>query len=420
MNTYIGRQAIYNRDLVIDSYELLYRNRAAKNSAVITDEDAATRAVLSDAVTVFGLSQLTNNLPAYINFTRTLLLEDFAYLVDPELIVIEIPADIPVDRALEQKLSELRRAGYRLALDGYSDSSALLRFDRVIEMFDVIRINVRGLNRLKLSGLRRRVRRSNARFLAERIETEADFEAAMSLDFSLFQGYFFEKPVCLSKEIPALSASSYGKLLNALMLPSVNLDRCAELVHSDAILTYLFLRQLPNGGRDHLDSSGEIRQGIAHMGVAGLRHWAGLVLLKQNNLTRSEEVPRRAFLRGCFIEQLMQQSETELDNGNGFLLGLFSMLDQVMGVQLETLLSGFRFPEGFREALLGKEENEYSLYLQYAVIVEMENKRLILPDIHLKIEERQIPGIYMQCIADTDAAFEATQILFPTQQDSLF
>ena len=419
MNTYIGRQAIYNREMAIEGYELLYRNRAAKRSARITDEDAATRAVLSDAVSVFGISALTNNLPAYINFTRTLLVEDFAYLVDPGQFIIEVPSNVTMDNTLERKLSDLHRAGYRLALDGYSEVNGQLRFDRMIELFDIIRINVRGLNRLQIASLRKRIRRSRARFLAERIESEADFDAAMEMDFSLFQGYFFERPELLSKEIPSLANSSYGKIINELMLPAVSYDRCTRVIHSDVILTYMFLRQFQNANLSRLNPASEIRHGIQMMGTEGLRRWICLVLLKQFNMNTTEELPRQAFLRGRFIERLMEESSLEVSSGKGFLLGLFSLLDKVMDVQLETLMQGLNFSPELRDAILGRAENDYSLFLQYVVIYEMANERLILPDIGVRLNPRQISSIYMACLSDTDTAFETTQITARVYQGNL-
>ena len=412
MNAYIGRQAIYNQDMVIAGYELLYRNGMAKRAAVITDEDAATRGVLSDAVTVFGIANLTNNLPAYINFTRKLIMDDFAYLVDPCMIVIEVPASVSMDDALETKLSELHRVGYQLALDGYSEVNGLLRFDRMIELFDVIRVNVGGANRLKMVDLARRLRRSRAKILAERIENEQDYDNAMTLGAKLFQGYFFEKPTCLSKEIPPLAASSYGRLLNELLGENVNFDRCADIVQNDVMLTYLLLRQVQTLNYYRGTTISDIRHTMVMMGTEGLRRWVSLVLLKQNNVSHSDVLSRRAYLRGRFIERLMENADTELQPRQGFLMGMFSLLDRVMGIQLQTLLKDLNLEPALKDALLGKAENEYSMFLQYAVIYEMANERLILPDIGLRINEIQVSHLYMQCIADTDAAFEG--VVAPT------
>ena len=392
--------------MVIAAYELLYRNGADRKAAVITDEDAATRGVLSDAVTVFGIQSLTNNLPAYINFTRKLIMDDFAYLVEPDKIVIEVPANVTMDDGLETKLSELHRVGYQLALDGYSETNGQLRFDRVIELFDVIRVNVGGANRLQMISIARRLRRSRAKLLAERIETESDFDAAMELGASLFQGYFFERPTCLSKQVPPLAASSYGQLLNALLAREVNLDRCAEIVKKDVVLTYMLLRQVNTVSYSRSNSFSDIRHTMVMMGTEGMRRWVSMVLLKQYNVNQSDALARRSYLRGRFIERLMENSTTSLQPSQGFLMGMFSLLDQVMGARLETLLDGLKMDPALKDALLGKRETEYSMFLQYAVIYEMGNERLILPDIGLKIGEQQVSYLYMRCISDTDAAFE--------------
>lgn len=406
MFAYIGRQAIYGKNMMIAGYELLYRSGANGNRAQILDGDAATRAVLSDAITVFGLSRLTDGLPAYINFTRNLLLDNFAYLADPKEIVVEVPGDITVDEGLIDKLSDLRRSGYRLALDGYSEFNGVLRFDSIIHFFDVIGINVGQSDRLKLANLIRRLRRSNAKLLAQRIENEDDFDKALHLDFSLFQGYYFEKPVKLSKQIPPLSKSQHGQLINELMQPTVNFDRCADIIYSDAVMTYQFLNQMQMMAFARGRELSEIRRGLVVMGTDELLRWVCLVLLKQYNITPSEEMPRRAFQRGRFVELLMTHSDTELEPRQGFLMGMFSLLDKVMGVRLENLLQGMQLEPALKDALLGRRENEYSLYLQYVVIYEMGNPRLILPDIglHPGIEGMKV---YMASMTDTDVAFDA-------------
>ena len=169
MYAYIGRQAIYGKDLMIAGYELLYRSGGGGNSVKILDGDEATRAVLNEALSVFGIAQLTNGLPAFINFTRNLLLDDFAMLANPKEIVIEVPGDITVDEALLERFSTLRRAGYRLALDSYSEFNGALRFNEILPMFDIIRIDVSRHNRLQVNNLIRKLRSSHARLLAERI-----------------------------------------------------------------------------------------------------------------------------------------------------------------------------------------------------------------------------------------------------------
>ena len=407
MYAYIGRQAIYGKDLMIAGYELLYRSGGGGNSVKILDGDAATREVLTDAVNVFGIAQLTDGLPAFINFTRNLIMDDFAFLASPKEIVVEVPGDISVDEGLIDKLSSLRRAGYRLVLDSYNEVNGLLRFNEILPMFDIIRINVSQQSRLQLTNIIRKLRRSHAKLLAERIETEEDFDTALSLDFALFQGYYFEKPTRLSKQLPPLAQSAYGQLLNELMKPVIDFEHCAEIIHSDALMAYMFLRQTQASANYQGNSLQEIQRGMLLMGTDELLRWVCLVLLKQNNVTNTDEMSRRAFQRGRFTELLAQNADILVSPQHGFLMGLFSLLDKVMNVRMESLLGEMMLPRAMKDAILGRGENDYSMLLMYVVIFEMANPRLILPDIGLRIEQEAVSRLYMSSITDTDTAFTA-------------
>ena len=410
MYAYIARQPIFDHNKKVAGYELPYRDGTGGNAARIVDGDAATRDVLNDAIAVFGIPQLTNRLPAYINFTRNLLMDDFAYLAGPKEIVVEVPGDVMVDDLLVQKLNALKRAGYRLALGNYSEQNGRLKFDRIIQVFDVIRIDVMQNTRLQQKSLVSRLSagRAHALLLASRVETLEDFATARSMGFSLFQGYFFEKPTFLSKSIPSLADSSYGRLFNELLRPNPNFDACVKVIQSDSMMTHMFLRRAQTVNLYRGATAAEIRRGLVLVGTEELRRWVSLVLLKQNNVTHSDETARKAYLRGRFIERLMENSDTDLDPRQGFLLGLFSLLDTVMGVRMESLIADLNLMPALKAALLGKEENEYSLFLQYAVIYEMANPRLILPDIRLRLNWDELSTLYMECIADKDEAFSGT------------
>ena len=109
MNAYIGRQPIFDRYNRIAGYELLYRDLHNQDAAKIGDEDKATRTVLSDTVTVWGMRTLTNGLPAYINFTRNLIMTDFIRQANPEEVIPMIKEDTQIDETLLEKIRDLRK-----------------------------------------------------------------------------------------------------------------------------------------------------------------------------------------------------------------------------------------------------------------------------------------------------------------------
>ena len=408
MYAYIGRQAIYNTVFNVAGYELLYRRNNQVGAATGMDGDEMTKSVLLDAVNVFGIKNLTNGLPAYINFTRNLIMDDFAYLFDPNEIIVEVPAEVFVNEQLANKLSGLQRAGYRLSLNSYSEQNGRLKFDQIINSFDVIRIKTGGKNKLQLKDMLQRLRMCRAQLLAERVETEEEFEMVQSLKFTLFQGYFFERPDTVTKQV-SLTATPYGKMLVELMKPYPNFEVCCRIVEKDSVLTHLFLRHVYKGPRVYTRESMalEIRRAMTMIGLEGIRNWTTVQFLKQVNIANSDEQARRAYLRARFIERLIMNADTTIQKEQGFYMGMISLLDQVTGTSIGTILTELKLCPEAEAALRNRGQNEYLKFLQYAVAYDQASGSTHFPDLKLHIEDRYVSTLYMECMEETDRVFAA-------------
>ncbi len=376
MYAYIARQPIYNLNKEIRSYELLYRDARSGNVSIITDGDAATRNVLSEAMSLFGFSKLTNGHMAYIHFTKNLILNDFVRLADPKEVAVEVMADITIDAAVTRKLEELRKLGYTLVLEDYDGHG---QYNSILPLINIVRVDFRRFGRDDQRRFARKLKKVPVTMLAEKIETQADFDAARDLGFLLFQGYYFEKPRLMNKQIPKLVDSPYGRLLNELLRPSVDFDVCAQMIQSDAAMTYLLLKRA--GFQDNFGGNvlPDIRRMLIQMGQGELRRYALLLLARENNATASDEAIRQGCLRGLFIERMMERAG--LDSAEGCLLGMFSMLDRILDTPMERLVAGIDLNAEMKDALAGTAENGYTPWLQYIMLYEMSNPRLLLPEI---------------------------------------
>jgi len=401
--TYLARQPIFDRQQEIKGYELLYRDGRSGNMANIYDDDAATRGVLSDALTVFGLSSLTRGRPAFVNFTRNLLLGDFAQMADPGEIIIELSAGEEFDSRLTRKLIELQRAGYILALDGYTGDA---RLNQALSLFPIVKVDFRQAGETACRDIAKRLGHTSTRLLAEKVETAQEFDAAVKLGFHLFQGYFLEKPTCLSKHIPSLAAATYGRLINTLLRPAVDFDECSRIVETDVTLTYLMLRRVRTAQYYRGNVISGIKQAMVMMGTEELRRWICLVLTRQSNVTHSDTLPKQAFVRGRFIEELMRHSKDAPNPQEGFLMGMFSLLDQVTGTAIDNLLEDLSLAQPLKDALLGRGENVYSRFLQYALVYEMANKRLLFPDIRLTCSKEMVSDMYEKALQEANTVFQ--------------
>ena len=139
------------------------------------------------------------------------------------------------------------------------------------------------------------------------------------------------------------------------------------------------------------------------MGAAEMRRWVLLIMARVNNTTfGDDELVREAYLRGCFARRLMTVCCPEEDSENGFLLGMFSLLDKILGTDLGSIAREVALPSEVEAALLGKEHNFYYRLLQFIVAYEMRSPQSALPDIGLTVPISQVADLYMQSVAETD------------------
>lgn len=404
MYAHIARQAIFDENREVMGYELLYRDGSRGNAANVRDGNAATRSVLSDALTVFGLPKLTEGKRAFVIFTRDLLLDDFPRLADPKDIVVELQQTVRLDDLLISRLERLQKDGYVLALNNYTGDE---RFDELLPLFNIIKVDFHATTTVMQKLLSRTLRASRAHLIACKVETEETFQYARELGFQFFEGYYLAKPKRMSKRVPSLAASSYGILMSELTKPEVDFDLCSQVIESDVVLTYMLLRQVQTANYYRGNEISDIKQAIVMLGEEELRRWIWLVLARQNSVTHTDGLSRQAYLRGKFIEGLMRNSKQPPSKNEGFMLGMFSLLDRIMDVQMHELLRDLNLNPKLKAALLGEEENEFSAFLQYAIIYEMEDDRLWFPDIGLRLSGEQVTELYERCAAETDAAFRS-------------
>ena len=104
---YVARQPILHASGQVFGYELLYRGNAIETSC-LADGDLASARVLTDAVLNLGLDTLTDNLPAFLNLNRNLLVAGTATLLSPGAVVFELLEDMRIDSEVIETCKRLR------------------------------------------------------------------------------------------------------------------------------------------------------------------------------------------------------------------------------------------------------------------------------------------------------------------------
>src|SRR3990172_5871401 len=135
----VGRQAIFNRDLEIVAYELLFRGRPSGKHAEFHDAEQATSRVIDNTFYEIGFHNLVGNLPAFINLTRSFVMGDAPLPVRKDEVILEVLEDIVVDSALLMRLRELSEEGYTIALDDFIYDP---KHKALIDIADIVKVDI--------------------------------------------------------------------------------------------------------------------------------------------------------------------------------------------------------------------------------------------------------------------------------------
>ena len=402
MYTFLARQPIFDNQYSVYGYELLYRDGEKSRTANVMDGNSATKRVLSDAVTLFGLDTITKSKPAFVNFTSDLITSDFPLLVNPKDIVVEILEDVKVTPEIISCVDNLKQKGYTIALDDYIGSRD---FDKLLPYADILKVDFMLTDRQRQQEIAR-LCGSSTRLLAEKVETNEDFEWAKSIGYSLFQGYFFSYPNTFKKKVHSISPATFTMLMSELSKEDVDFGRCASIIHTDTILTYRLLRKINTMEYFRGKNINDVEQALVMMGVNDFRRWLILVVARDNNMTRSTELSRFAFIRGLWAETLIEQSPRAEEKENACLLGMFSLLDKILDEQMDKLLDGLQLDREVADALLGREENFYSKLLQFVTEYENQEIKTQLSNLGITISQEQLHVEYARCMAKADSIFD--------------
>tara|TARA_B110000211_G_scaffold195063_1_gene223543 strand:+ start:15359 stop:15703 length:345 start_codon:yes stop_codon:yes gene_type:complete len=113
MYSFIARQPILDLNQNVVAYELLFRE-GENNCCPDIDPDQATSNILSNNHLTLGVENITNDLPAYINFHSNTLINDFPSFLDPSKVVIEILEDVSASDACYQHVSSYQKKAINL------------------------------------------------------------------------------------------------------------------------------------------------------------------------------------------------------------------------------------------------------------------------------------------------------------------
>ncbi len=350
---YVARQPIMDKRGSVRAYELLFR--AGPEAGYRGDGDLATRTMLDNTV-LFGLDKLTGGLPAFVNCTRESLTEELVNVLPPGLTVLEILETLEPTPELIAACRRLKGLGFRLALDDFIWKP---KFEPLIELADYIKVDLLLSGPAERSQLMERLKGVKVALLAEKVETQEQYKQACDEGFTLFQGYYFCRPVLMqNRKVPANRLWQL-EILQMMRSDWLDLRALTSLVKRDPSLTYRLLRLVNSPMCAIRQEVSSIQSALLAVGEEAFRRIATLAITSELNGNQPIEILRMAFVRGRFCEKAARLCD--LDETEQYLLGILSLLPAMLRIPMAELTPALPLRKEIRQALECTSSAERSL-----------------------------------------------------------
>ncbi len=370
MHAHIARQPIVDRKQQIVGYELFARESSTAEQAPAQHSAETDSVLLFNALSNIGAENLFGEKLAFINCVVDDLKAEHLDIVFPDRIVLEVPRIYGDDATgiaeVAAALKPLKERGFQLAAGPFAAASLYAAW---LPFLSYIKADVQGISANVAVALQRKAENHrHVHLVAEKVETPEQFKTYFDAGFHFFQGYYFARPQTISAKVINPAHANVLQLMN-LVMRQAELSEIDLVLKRDPALSFKLLRYINSSGFGLMSEVTSFRHAAAILGYKKLFRWLALLLATVPGNAASPAVARTAITRGRMMELLVKDTLSDEDSDNAFVVGIFSMLDVMLGVPMDKALAEITLADPIVMALKDN-TGVFGSYLQLARAVE--------------------------------------------------
>ncbi|MBI9082819.1 MAG: HDOD domain-containing protein [Desulfobacterales bacterium] len=368
-NTFsLSRLPVFDGNRRLWGYELICIS-AAGVPACATDGTSSVAISLAGSA-YMGLQHiLQNGKKIMVDFGEKGLLDDLPYALPPASAVVKVAETVASAETVMASLERLKASGFMVAV-----TNATFDPDRewLYGMADILCISAQGAQREVLASVVAAAERHGAQAMVSRVDDPGGFDICSEMGFSLFSGAFFKAPDVIELRKMSSGEASRFDLLRLVEDPDPDFEALAEKIQTDVSISFRLLAYLNSAAFGFPQKIKSIRQAVAMLGWEKMKHWLRVVLISDMNQNpEASDLTLLAAQRGKFLEQIARDHDFwGFDPGSLHLLGLFSLLDAMLGMAMPEALAPLSLDAKLRSALCGDPASEYGQLLHLARLFE--------------------------------------------------
>lgn len=397
----IARQHIVDADQSIVGYELFNRTQGARDHTLASDVSLVLHVVSQS-----GFSLTNTHADLFLNATHQSLVGDHWDLLVPQRTIIEVPPVVGHAPALIEearlRMQALRKRGFRLA---FNHTVVAPVYKSWQDIADFVKVNVGAIDPTKMKALVDAVQaRTGAMAIAEKVENAAQFDVLKGIGFHFFQGYWFSRPEVFNSHVISPTQASAASLFNKLR-GNAELEDIELVIKKDAALGYNLLRLINSAGLGLRTKITAVRQAVLLLGNDRLLRWAAL-LMTAGLEGKPSLAGNMAVVRAKMMELLAEGTFSAEEKEEAFLIGLFSLLDRMLGCSIAEALALLKLDTSITEALL-RGTGKYMDLLAMATACELDDATIFAEATQrLNVSYHEVNVAHMEAIIWAEAVFQ--------------
>lgn len=358
--SFVCREAVLDRQEKIAGYEFSLPERLQSR---LHEKSQLLHRIYDDAllrnIALHDIQNLLGSRIAFVHLSPASLLNPLIDRLSPANTVLVLDsgetAELPAD--LAGALARQRQRGVRIGwllrtpqtpVSPLMADADMLQIDALA--FDGLQIRtvMRDLPGMRTAGL------PKAAFIARNLLTFDDFNLCFNGGFDYFQGPFVTSRENWRAPKSDVDRLHFITLLN-LVRQGAEYDVIAEHMRQEPVMTFKLLRYLNSPLLGLQQKIASVSQALVIIGRDKFYRWLSLLLFSVRDQGYRERIlAEQALTRGRFLESLAGQGAIPPVANDLFLLGLFSLLDMLLGQPLAEIVARVQLPEPVRDALLGQ------------------------------------------------------------------
>ncbi len=389
---FLVREPLLNAAQQILGYELSWYG-GEQGEGMASDEDllelltlAATQLQGAETASQLNGSQL------FFEATPALLAADVVRQLPAKNLVLRLTAADLGDEETRKAAVALRQHGYGISLRG---ADALAAGNPLLQVVSHVegRYNRGQGGAIPVAALQS----STVKGVVRKVSAWQDYDACAAQGLHAFIGNLYLTPRANAEKKGWNSAQVIIVQLMEMLRQNADIRELEEVLKRDAALSYKLFRYINSVGFGLGAEIQSLRHAVTMLGYSQLYRWLSLLLATASTDSHAAVLMQAAIVRGRFAELaghgILPKNEAE----NLFVVGMFSLLDRLLGMPIEEVLAKIQLAEPMAQALLTR-DGMYGPFLALAEACELNNGNIAALADSLFISARQVNDAHLAAL----------------------